>query len=91
MSRKIAREGIEQSYRDYLKQLENVRIGFKAVFDKQTWQHDFQLRGIKFELDCLKRREKRRSEQRREKRLRKKQRLAEAKRLVAEENESDEE
>ena len=83
----IVREGVDQAYREYKKEVERLRSGMKSMHDSQMWW-------VKHELDILKDREKRRSKQRREKRLRKRERQAAARglnRMDNDANQADEE
>ena len=92
--KKILREGVDQSYRDYKKEVEKMKSNMKSIYDNQMWRHQHEMSWVKLERDILKDREKRRSKQRREKRLRKKERQAAAKgqnRLDVDANQADEE
>ena len=91
---KEIREGIakcEKNNQNVEKELEKVLAKAKATYD-QSWSLRNENNRIKWELDFLRNREKRRSENRRVKRQRKKQRRADAKgsNLTAEGDQSEE-
>ena len=91
---KLLREGVDQSYRDYKKEIEKIKSNMKSIYDNQMWRHRNEMSWVKLERDILKDRENRRSKQRREKRLRKKERQAAARglnRMDVDANEADEE
>ena len=91
---KLLREGVDQSYRDYKKEIEKIKSNMKSIYDNQMWRHRNEMSWVKLERDILKDRENRRSKQRREKRLRKKERLAATKglnRMDVDANQADEE
>ena len=91
---KLLREGVDQSYRDYKKEIEKIKSNMKSIYDNQMWRHRNEMSWVKLERDILKDRENRRSKQRREKRLRKKERQAatnSSKRMDVDANAVDEE